>query len=82
VRQTLQLTAQEIIKSGKSEALASTFTTLAGVATLLEFIPVMLGVVATLSGIILTWIMICKGRLEMKRIKIEIAKDGRRDSDK
>ena len=82
MKQALQETAQGIIKNGKAEALASTFTTAAGMATFLEYIPGVLGVVATLSGITLTWVMICKGRLEMKRIKLAIALEGRRDSDK
>ena len=82
MKETLQLTAQEIVKNGKSEALGATFTTMAGVVTYFEYIPELLGVVATLSGITLTWVMICKGRLEMKRIKIAIAETGRRDSDK
>lgn len=82
MRQALQESVQEIVKNGKAEALASTFTTVAGVATFLEYIPGVLGIVATVSGITLTWVMICKGRLEMKRIKLAIALDGRRDTDK
>lgn len=72
----------EIVKNGKLEAGASTFTTAAGIAMYLEYISGVLGVFAIMSGLILTWVMICKGRLEMKRIKLAIALDGRRDTDK
>ena len=61
-----------VTESGKAQALASTFTTAAGVGTVLDYLPDMLGIIATLSGITLTWIMICKSRLDIKRIKLEI----------
>ena len=61
-----------ITESGKAQALGATFTTMAGVTTILDYLPDMLGVIATLSGITLTWLMICKSRLEIKRIKAEI----------
>lgn len=64
--------ATTIVESGKAQALASTFTTAAGVGTVLDYLPDMLGIIATISGITLTWIMICKSRLEIRKIKAEI----------
>lgn len=66
---------QELIKNGKLEATASTLTTAAGISTLLGFMPIALGAVATLSGITLTWVLICKSRLEIKKIQISIETD-------
>ena len=68
--------AATITESGKAQALASTFTTAAGIGTVLDYLPNMLGVIATISGITLTWIMICKSRLDIKRIKLEIENAG------
>lgn len=65
-----------ITENGKAQALASTFTTAAGIGTVLDYLPDMLGIIATLSGITLTWIMICKSRLDIKRIKLEITESG------
>lgn len=64
--------AQAITESGKTQALGATFTTMAGVSTVLDYLPDVLGIIATLSGISLTWLMIYKSRLDIKRIKIEI----------
>ena len=70
--QSIAQHATTIVESGKTQALASTFTTAAGIGTILDYLPDMLGVIATMSGITLTWIMICKSRLDIKRIKLEI----------
>ena len=72
MKQGIAQHAITITENGKAQALASTFTTAAGIGTILDYLPDMLGIIATISGITLTWIMICKGRLDIKRIKAEI----------
>jgi len=75
MKQSIAQHAITVTESGKAQALASTFTTAAGVGTVLDYLPDMLGIIATLSGITLTWIMICKSRLDIKRIKLEISEN-------
>jgi hypothetical protein len=72
MKQNITQHAITLSENGKAQALASTFTTAAGIGTVLDYLPDMLGIIATLSGISLTWIMICKSRLDIKRIKLEI----------
>ncbi len=61
-----------MVENGKAQALASTFTTAAGLGTVLDYLPDALGVFATMSGITLTWVMICKVRLDIKKVKASI----------
>lgn len=60
-----------IMEDGKLSALYATFTTAAGLGTLLDYLPDFLGVAATMSGLILTWVMICRTRLQIKVLKQE-----------
>lgn len=76
MKQAIQDTAQELAKNGKIEAVTATLTTAAGAVTFLGVVPAILGIVATTSGIALTWVMICKSRMEIKRIKLAIENDG------
>ncbi len=56
----------------KIQGAGATFTTTSGMLTVLEIIPGALGVVATMMGMILTWVMISKVRLDKKKRKLEI----------
>lgn len=78
MKQAIIDTASGMAANSKTQALASTFTTMAGIGTVLDYLPNTLGVLATISGITLTWMMICKNRLEMKRIKLAIEADQQR----
>ena len=53
---------QQAIESPKSQSLAAGFTTMSGLGTVLELLTPVLGVVATMAGLTLTWIMIGNGR--------------------
>lgn len=66
---------QSLVQLGndpKIQAVGATWTTSWGVVTVLNLIPDILGVVATIMGIVFTWVMIRKGRLDAKKIKLEI----------
>ena len=72
MRQELPQQAIHAAQNPKIAAALSTVTTAAGLSTILDFIPDVLGCAATMVGITLTWIMIRKGRLETKKIQLEI----------
>ena len=56
----------------KIQAAGATFTTASGLGTVLNYLPDFLGIVATMTGIMFTWVMIRKGRLDARKIKLEI----------
>lgn len=58
---------QEIQQAG-----ISTFTTGAGIATVLKILPAVLGSIATLAGIMLSGFLIRKVLMETKKVKIEM----------
>jgi hypothetical protein len=62
----------ELSDNPKIQAAGATFATASGMGTYLDYIPDMLGIIATTTGIILTWVMIRKGRLDAKKIRMEI----------
>ena len=55
----------------KADAIIATTTTGLGLGTLFNYLHSMLGIIAIMSGIILTWVMICKGRLNIQKVKLE-----------
>jgi hypothetical protein len=61
-----------MIEDIRAQAVAATSTTAAGLGTFFDYLPDALGVIATLSGITLTWVMIYKGRLGAKKNRLEI----------
>lgn len=61
----------QLAEDGKISAFYAAFTTAAGLGTLLDYIPDLLGIIATMSGITLTWVMICRTRLQIKVLKQE-----------
>jgi hypothetical protein len=70
---------QSTMENPKGQTFWATFTTMSGMGTLLNWLPDILGMIATFLGITLTWIMIGKGkaerrrsRLDTKRIELEI----------
>ena len=82
----------QLSNNPKVQAFGATFTTASGMGTVLNYLPDALGVVATMTGIMFTWVMIRKGRLDAKKIRLEIklmkkehlceaCKDNRRDHD-
>ena len=56
----------------KIQAAGAAFTTASGLGTVLNYLPDFLGIVATMTGILFTWVMIRKGRLDARKIKLEI----------
>ena len=72
MKQAIAQHAGPVIENVKVQAAAATLTTGFGLGTFFDYFPDVIGVVATLSGITLTWVMICKGRLGAKRNKLEI----------
>lgn len=65
--------ALHAMENVKLQAVMATLTTTSGMLTLLDYLPKVLGVVATFLGLVLTWVMISKVGLERKKTKIEIA---------
>lgn len=55
----------------KLDAITAATTTGLGLGTFFNYLPSMLGIFATMSGITLTWVMICKGRLNIQKAKLE-----------
>lgn len=55
----------------KLDAITAATTTGLGLGTFFNYLPSMLGIIATMSGITLTWVMICKGRLNIQKVKLE-----------
>ena len=60
--QAIKDALQQTIESPKGQGLAATFTTMSGLFTFLEMITPVLGAIATMAGLTLTWIMIGNGR--------------------
>lgn len=56
----------------KIQTAAATFTTASGVLTVLQIIPIILGCIATIMGMILTYYMISNVKLDRKKRKREI----------
>ena len=61
------------IKHGivNADAVVAATTTGLGLGTFFNYLPSVLGIIATMSGIILTWVMIGKGRLNIQKVKLE-----------
>jgi hypothetical protein len=76
MKQAIAQNAGPIIENVKVQAAAAALTTGFGLGTILEYLPAVLGAVGTMSGIILTWVMICKLMLEIK-IKKQTAREGK-----
>lgn len=72
IREELKQNMVQLIDNPKVQAAGATFTTTSGMLTVLNYIPNVLGILATTAGLILTWVMIRKGRLDAKKIKLEI----------
>ena len=64
--QAIKDALQQAIESPKSQSLAATFTTMSGIGTVLDLLTPVLGVMATLAGFTLTWVMIGNGRLKRR----------------
>ena len=61
-----------LIEDGKLSAFYAALTTVAGLGTLLEYIPQALGVMSILSGMTLTWVTICRIILQIKVLKQKV----------
>lgn len=72
MKQELKQSLIQLTENPKAQGLAATFTTISGAGTMLNYLPAVLGMIATSAGIMLTWVMIRKGRLDTKKIKLEI----------
>ena len=59
----------QLAEDGKLSAFYAAFTTAAGLGTLLDYIPEILGVMSILSGMTLTWVTICRVILQIKVLK-------------
>lgn len=64
-----------LIEDSKLSAFYAAFTTVAGLGTLLEYVPQALGVMSILSGMTLTWVTICRIILQIKVLKQESEKE-------
>ena len=67
---------REIVQDPKIASMVSTMTTGAGLAAILDLIPNNIGKLATLVGVVLSLVLIYthwrKGRIEYKKIQLEI----------
>ena len=73
MRPNIDQHVQGVVESTKVVGTVSTVTTAAGLGTVLNYLPDVLGSVATMAGIMLSWFLICKVRTETKKIKLEMA---------
>ncbi len=65
----------QLAEDGKISALYATFTTAAGLGTLFDYIPELLGIMSILSGMTLTWLTIYRIRLQIRVLKKEIEEE-------
>lgn len=72
MKNELQQQVINAVHSPKIEAAVSTVTIAAGVGALLNYLPDLLGCVGLVVGIFLTGVLIKRGRLESKKIQLEI----------
>ena len=72
MKQAIAQHAGPVIENVKAQAIAATVTTGFGLGTFFDYLPDILGVMGTMSGITLTWVMICKLMLEIKIKKINV----------
>ena len=66
MKQSIVHHAGPVIENVKAQAAAATLATGFGLGTFFDYLPDVLGVAGTMSGIMLTWVMICKLMLEIK----------------
>ena len=71
-KEELRQTMVQVAQNPNAQAAGATFTTTSGMLTYLGWLPPVLGVLATVMGMILTWFMISKVRLDKKKSKLEI----------
>jgi len=69
----------QLAENPKIQGVVATYTTMSGVMTVLGYLPPILGSFGAFAGLVLTWVMICKGmggvklnKLEAKRKQLEI----------
>ena len=62
----------QLSENPKVQGFWATWATTSGILTLLEYIPVVLGVPSMMMGMVLTWSMISKVGLDIKKTKMEI----------
>lgn len=67
--------ATTVLKDIKVQAAASTYTLASGFGFVFDDLSSILRIACTVSGLALTWMIICNKRLEMKRIKLGIEID-------
>lgn len=72
MKQSIEQHVQSVVENTKVAASISTATTAAGLGTVLNYLPDVLGSVATMAGILLSWFLIRKVRMETKKIKLEM----------
>ena len=61
-----------VSENPKAVAAISTITTVAGVSTVLNYLPPLLGCVTAMFGIVLTGVLIKNGLLKAKKTQLEI----------
>ena len=72
MKQSIEQAVANVAENTKVAASISTVTTAAGLGTVLNYIPDVLGSVATMAGILLSWFLIRKVRMETRKIKLEM----------
>ena len=72
MRPNVEQHVQNVVENTKVIGTVSTATTAAGLGTVLNYIPDILGSVATMAGILLSWFLIRKVRMETAKIKLEM----------
>ena len=72
MRQNIEQHVQSVVENTKVVGTVSTVTTAAGLGTVLNYLPDVLGSVATMAGIMLSWFLIRKVRMETRKIKLEM----------
>jgi hypothetical protein len=75
VREHIGQVMTDASQNPKYAHLIAMLTTSVGVSTIFEILPKVTGVVAGMSGIVLTWVLICKARVETKKIEMEMREE-------
>ena len=72
MKQNIEQHVASVVENTKVVGTVSTATTAAGLGTVLNYLPDVLGSAATMAGIMLSWFLIRKVRMETKKIKLEM----------
>lgn len=82
MKQNIEQHVASVVENTKVVGTVSTATTAAGLGTVLNYLPDVLGSAATMAGIMLSWFLIRKVRMETRKIKLEMDVLRQREQDR